>query len=1083
VEIVARKSLAMTGRGPSSRLWQSARRSAKLVANIVAFRSAKVALLSLSESRQYSARHQTHQENLMRPTCLTAILLILFCTAARADDTSVTEVKAWEGTLTLPTYTWENDINPKFWALELGTKMAPKGGDPAVYPYVMQDQLSRTKVDRTYKALYLENEYLKVTCLPELGGRLHSVLDKTTGKEMFHKNDVIKPGMIAIRGAWISGGVEWNTGPHGHTATVLSPVSALTGRNRDGSAYLEISNTEQIFRTQWTVRVTLHPAKAYLDEQIRIYNPTDGMHPYYFWNCTAFPNKPGTRFIFPMSLGTDHNAKEFFNWPIHEGRDLSWLKNYPMYSSIFAVNCTHDFFGAYDVDADRGIVQAADHNQLIGKKAWTWGEWEFGKTAEKNLADGDAHYIEVQSGPLPTQSDYGMLSPHDQVSWQEYWYPIHGLGDGFEFANQNAAMQTKRKDGKFELRIFATASFPKAVCELKQGKKQLLRKEVDLSPNSVTVVTLEEQTSEPIEVSIQTKTGKPLAAFASPLPISKVEPPVPNVLAEKSDDQLSIDELCLKARKIDRGTDRKKARELYEKVLVRDPGHVLALRSLAVLDYEAGLYGSAIEKLTKAVSRDSDDGLCWYYLGLSRYHQGDFNDALRCACRAVRCPGTASLGYDLIGRAQIRLGNNVDAAEAFVKALKYNAADAQPSDHSFLTFHKEKMTGTAEVLIDREIIDYPSRLIPRAIRGLNDSAALARFAQNVRTRSGDSNFEALEASLTFADLGMFNEARQIVYAVCVDGVPKEERSFLPLYYLAYFFAKCNDSEGAHRWLEEAAATVKPFVFASRVEELDILGYAVKENPKDAQAHLQLGCLLANLGRVEEAVPEWAKAAELDPKSSIAWRNLGLAAAVNDDAPKAEEYYRKAIAARPSDQTLYRDLARILISVDRRPDAVVMLEQMPFEGVRRAEITMILAESYLLAGRYDDCVKILEAAPYFVNWEGNDDTWRLFNRAHVERGRQRLEKGELQAALADFEAALTYPANLNVGRSDKPEEAEAQYYRGKALAAMGKLDDARVAWKAGAKGFDGVKPSLESTIPILKSTQKEFHQKCIDALAK
>ena len=311
----------------------------------------------------------------------------------------------------------------------------------------MQDHLSRQKVDRTYKALFLENEYLKVTCLPELGGRLHSVLDKTEGKEMFHLNRVIKPGMIAMRGAWISGGVEWNSGPHGHTVTVLSPVDALLGHNLDGSAYLEISNQEKILRTRWTVRVTLHPGKAYLDERIRIDNPTDGSHPYYFWNCTAFPNLPGTRFIYPMTLGTDHNAREFFRWPIHEGRDLSWLKNYETYASIFSVNCSHDFFGAYDVDLDRGIVQVANHHELGGKKAWTWGEWDFGKVAQKNLTDDDGPYIEVQSGPLPTQSDYGMLGPRERVAWQEWWYPVHGLGEGFEFANRDIAA-TERPAGR-----------------------------------------------------------------------------------------------------------------------------------------------------------------------------------------------------------------------------------------------------------------------------------------------------------------------------------------------------------------------------------------------------------------------------------------------------------------------------------------------------------------------------------------------------------------------------------------------------------------------------------------------------------
>jgi tetratricopeptide (TPR) repeat protein len=205
-------------------------------------------------------------------------------------------------------------------------------------------------------------------------------------------------------------------------------------------------------------------------------------------------------------------------------------------------------------------------------------------------------------------------------------------------------------------------------------------------------------------------------------------------------------------------------------------------------------------------------------------------------------------------------------------------------------------------------------------------------------------------------------------------------------------------------------------------------------------------------------------------ASIAWRNLGLVAATKNDLAKAEACFRKAASARPSDQTLFRDRAEIFIAQGKRPEAIRLMETMPISGVRRAEITVMLAQAYVDEKRWDDCVKFLEATPYFVNWEGQDVTWRLFNRAHIERGRQRLEKGDAKAALADFEAALTYPANLNVGRSNKPEEAPAQYWRGKALAALGRNEEARAAWKTGAVGAD------------VAGAQNEYRQKCREALA-
>ena len=980
------------------------------------------------------------------------------------------DVKAWGGKITIPTYPWQDDVNPKFWAMEGGPKLSTTVKGSIIYPYTMQDHLLRTKVDRTYKALFLENEFLKVTCLPELGGRLHSVLDKTEGKEMFHTSSVIKPGMIAMRGAWISGGVEWNTGPHGHTVGIVSPVDALIGRNRDGSAFIEINNVEKIFRTRWTVRVTLHPGKAYLDERIRIANPTDGVHPYYFWNCTAFPNRPGTRFIYPMTLGTDHNGREFFKWPIHEGKDLSWLKNYERYTSIFSVQCEHDFFGAYDVDADRGIVQFADHRQLSGKKAWTWGNWDFGLRAQQNLTDKDGPYIEVQSGPLPTQSDYGMLGPREEVAWQEYWYPVHGLGDGFEYATKDLATQSAREGGTLRLRILATGEFPAATCRFRQKGKVVAEERMDLSPRTPFTMEFVDAGDVPVAVTVKTQQGRTLAAFTTPLPIDKVDPPDPARFVEKPDDQLTVEEACLKGRKFDRDTNRSKAREYYEKALTQDSGHVPSLRGLAILDSEAGQYEQAAPRLRKALERDGDDGLSWYFLGACHFRLGDPAKAVDCGYRAARCFGTVSLGLDLAGRGFMQMQQHAKAVDAFSQAVEANANDVRAQNHLALALYASggvaAATDRARQLMRRDA----TGLVPKALLALIANRSLKSFAQQFRTAVGEEDFEMLETSLVFADLGLFKEAARLLAAVCVEGVPDSERSPLPLYYLAYYQSLKEDGRGAESSLKQASALTPDFVFPSRPEAVSVLQHAVRKNPNDANAHLHLGNLLSGLGRVDEAVPHWKRASELAPTLSLAFRNLGLYyGTVKNDLTGAQESYRKAIAARAGDQTLYRDLADFLIADGKREEAIVVLETMPFEGVRRADVLIMLAQAYVDEKRHTDAIDLLESTPYFVNWEGQDITWVLFNAAHVARGEQRFAKKDYQAALADFEAALTYPENIGVGRSDKPEEAEAQYWRGKALEALGRLDDARSAWQTGA------------SLPEASDKQNEHRKRCRQAL--
>lgn len=986
--------------------------------------------------------------NTFRVGLLTTIMVLLVSMPAKA------RVKAWQGTCTIPTYGWAEDINPKFWAMEGQVKFSTTVKGTIVYPYSMQDHLYRTKEDRTYKALFLENEYLKITCLPELGGRLHSVFDKTKSEEMFHLNRVIKPSMIAMRGAFISGGVEWNAGPQVHTVTILSPVNALVGNNPDGSAYLQVSNLEKTLRTRWSVRLTLHPGRAYLDEQISIFNPTDAINPYYFWNCTAFPCHAGTRYIYPMTLGTDHGGQVFFQWPIHEGKDLSWLKNYETWASIFSVSCSYDFFGAYDVDADRGIVQVADHRELSGKKAWTWGNWEFGLVSQQNLTDEDGPYIEVQSGPLPTQSDYGMLRPREQVSWQEWWYPVHGLGDGFEYVTKDLALQSLRRDDELELKMIATGRFRRASCTVTREGPEFLNTRVDLSPERPVVLSVPAAEGERVQVHVQSRQGDTLAQFTTPLPIPEVKPPTPASFVTKAEDQLSPEEMFLKARKFDLATDRRQARIYYEKVLALDEGFAAALRNLAVLDYEAGLYASARERLTQALKREAGDGLAWYFLGLSQLKLGEPDQALDSAYRALRCFGSASLGHDLAGRAYMRMNDPERALTSFAQAAQANPHDIKARNHYLLARY---VTGDRTVSRQaRTDVNFdPTDLVPRAILALQSPRYLKRFAREVRSFLGEPEFEMVEAALVLIDLGLAKEAALLLDAVCVQAVPLSERSPLALYYLAFFHSLAGDSDRASESLQQAARIYQDYVFPSRPEAVEVLTYAVHENPKDAHAHLHLGNVYAHLGRLPEAQASWQRAVEINSGLSIGWRNLGLHAwVVQADLSRAADLYKKAIAARTEDQTLYRDLAEIMLADDQRDAAIGVLESTPFARLRRSDVIITLAQAYVDEGRYADAISLLESTPYFVNWEGQTVTWDLFSQAHIERGKQRLDQGQAQAALKHFEAALTYPENIGVGRSNEPKEARAQYWRGRALQALGRLADARAAWELGAGGAAG-----------------------------
>ncbi len=417
----------------------------------------------------------------------------------------------------------------------------------------------------------------------------------------------------------------------------------------------------------------------------------------------------------------------------------------------------------------------------------------------------------------------------------------------------------------------------------------------------------------------------------------------------------------------------------------------------------------------------------------------------------------------------MKLGAVSSAISSFEDALRANRNDTVAADHLMLALQAAGRQPAAAHVAERRAANDPTALLPRVILGLSNDESLEPFAVEARAMLGEDDFQLLETCLSLVEFGLLDEARQIIAAACVDAVPPAERSFTSYYYLAWIDALRNAHASSQSWLRNAAETRTDRLFASRPEEIAILRYAIEQNPGDGQAHLQLGCLLAHLGRVDEAVPHWKEAANLQA-GSIPWRNLGLVAMADRDLKRAEQCFRNAIAARPNDQTLYRDLAEILVAAARRPDAIAVLEAMPLDGPRRAELTIILAESYVAEKQFEQCINLLESLPYFVNWEGQDITWRLFNQAHIERGRLRLEADDALGALADFDAALTYPTNLNVGRSDQPIEAPAQYWRGQALSSLGRHEEAQAAWTAGAAGAD------------VAGRQNEYRQKCRQALA-
>jgi tetratricopeptide (TPR) repeat protein len=340
------------------------------------------------------------------------------------------------------------------------------------------------------------------------------------------------------------------------------------------------------------------------------------------------------------------------------------------------------------------------------------------------------------------------------------------------------------------------------------------------------------------------------------------------------------------------------------------------------------------------------------------------------------------------------------------------------------------------------------------------------FTSGIKEFAGEYDFEMLEASIAFSELGLNAEAAWILENACINGQDDKKQNFLIQYHLAYLNSQIGKKDKASAYLAKAATNHQDFIMASRPETIDVLEYAIKENPKDEQAFCQLGNLMGNFGRLDEAAVLWKSAVGLDPSMSIPWRNLGLYHwVIGNDHEQSGICFRNAIKSRPYDQTLYRDLARVLIDDGKRAEAITLLENMSFKGMKRSDIIQDLAQNYLDEKRFEDAFNLLISTPYFVNWEGSTITWDIFNQAHIGKGADLFNQKKYKEALVQFEAALTFPENLGVGRSVRTEEAAAWFWKGKVLLAMGRSKEATAAWQNGSGTADG------------SVKQKEFKRMC------
>ncbi|MGD2153169.1 MAG: DUF5107 domain-containing protein, partial [Gemmatimonadales bacterium] len=1001
-------------------------------------------------------------------------------------------VAVYEETLLIPTYeVGAPDHNPRFYA-----GRAYQGAQGRVYPYPMLDHLTDTRIEKPYKVVCLENEYVRVCALPEIGGRVFEAVDKTNEYDFLYRQHVIKPALIGMLGAWISGGIEWNF-PHHHRSRAFLPMDYALEENEDGSKTIWLSELELRHRMRFTVGLTLRPGRSYFEATIKPYNGTPFAHSFLYWANPAVHADEDYQVIFPpgTQFATYHGKNEFVRWPVadadyrgidYDGVDLSRWPNHPSPISFFAWNYEDDFFAGYDHSRSAGVVYVADHHIAPGKKLWQWGPGPVGRLWDKILTDEDGPYIELMAGAYSdNQPDYSWLQPYEAKLVRQYWYPVREIG-GAKNATLDAAVNLEvSAEAVASLGFHATSRFRGACARLTAGADTIFEKTIDIDPTAPFV----EEIALPaglevsdLRASLVSSAGDELVAYRpvepapAPMPEPVTPPPPPREIA-------SVEELYLAGLRLEQFHNPALSSDpYYEEALARDPGNSRVNLRMGIASLRRGRFAAAAESFRKALARPTKDhtsprdGEPFYYLGLATSLAGELDAAYDAFYKATWSQALNAAAYYQLARIDGRRGHLAAALDHLDRSVAANAWNSDALALKAAVLRRLGRPERAAQLARTIVADAPLDLwawhelyLSGMAAGDEQLVSEARDALAARRlgkfrlveearpwREARHWLEAqpfLETAVDYMNAGLWDEAVSVI-SLLTDPQDDREPNTYPMlyYYLAYAFERRGDDEQARSIYELAAGMPPEYCFPFRLESIDVLRAAYTRNPEDALAHYYLGNLLYD-HQPQRAVAEWERARAIDEAHPTLHRNLAWAyVQVENDVPKAIAAMERALALDPDDPRLYYELdvlyetggtdaAERLALLERNHETIA--------GHNDAFSREIVLLTQL--GRYDEAIDYM-ASHHFRRWEGLGNIHTTYVDAHLLRGREHVGAGRLAAAIADYEAALEYPENLEVARPyDGGRACQVNFLLGEAYAAAGDVDRARELYEEAATG--------------------------------
>src|ERR1035438_4646326 len=729
-------------------------------------------------------------------------------------------VRVWEEDVVIPTYpAAEPDRNPMFL-----DKRVYQGSSGKVYPNPFTDRVSDTKVDKSYKAVFLENEFLRLMILPEIGGRIHVGQDKTNGYDFFYRQNAIKPALVGLLGPWISGGVEFNWPQH-HRPSTFMPVEFRIEEHNDGSYTVWLSEHEPMNRMKGMVGICLYPGKAIVEAKVRLYNRTPFVQTFLWWANAGIHVHDRYEAFFPpdVTCVADHAKRAVSRYPIatdfyygvdyRAGVDLAWYKNIPVPTSYMVTKSAYGFFGGYDPAKRAGLVHVANRHISPRQNSWPWGNAEFGYAWDRELTDSDGPYIELMAGVFTdNQPDFSWLQPYETKTFRQYWYPIQEIGP-VKNANRLLAVNLEETEDGCKVGVCATESMERVRVLLTSSNLTVLDREAGVHPGKPFVQSVGiSETAGDLLLRVLGADGRELIRYQqekrrdteSPEPATEPCPP---------EEMATSAELYLTGLHLEPHRHATRLPESYWlEALRRDPGDARSNNAMGLLLLRKGQFAAAEEHFRKAIARlternpNPSDGEPFYHLGLALRYQGKRDEAYAAFYKAAWNQAWKSPAYYELGAIACSRGDFDLSMEHLDESLENGAGNLKARNLKTAILRRLRRRKEAQELVERTLkldpLDAWSRYESAALAGGKVHAALHLDPQT-----------SMDVAYDLAEAGLWDE--HILDSFAAAEGPSRVHPMI-FYMLGHFAEQRGDAESAAAYRARGAEASPDYCFPARL---------------------------------------------------------------------------------------------------------------------------------------------------------------------------------------------------------------------------------------------------------------------------